>query len=122
VPNKQHPAGGAFWFRSAIGIIFFNLVVDLIGERCVRSYPTTDPWRLLIMHRLAIAQIIACCASFVCFTVYAGFIVRYWERRKRRHICLECGYDLRATPRRCPECGTFPEEFADPRTARGSIH
>ena len=39
-------------------------------------------------------------------------VVLIRNRRRRRGGCSTCGYDLRATPDRCPECGTVRESVS----------
>ena len=56
--------------------------------------------------------------GLVSWAVILAFEVRRHrsERRKARFAacqCVRCGYDLRATANRCPECGEVPSSHRD---------
>jgi hypothetical protein len=46
----------------------------------------------------------------VIFIWRAEFLARRKKKRRAAGRCVGCGYDLRATPGRCPECGQLTEK------------
>jgi hypothetical protein len=58
---------------------------------------------------LALASIPITGIPLLCWLIQA--LAEKWRTRARRPLglCPACGYDLRATPDRCPECGAVPE-------------
>ena len=47
--------------------------------------------------------------AWLALPLVAANVIVWWRRRRARAavgMCQVCGYDLRATPDRCPECGS----------------
>jgi hypothetical protein len=70
------------------------------------EWPYVAPWRA----RMVVVPWWLPTAGFSALPLY--MIVRHWRRARFRRLhpelCVRCGYDLRATPQRCPECGGVP--------------
>ncbi len=64
------------------------------------NYPTYSTW-----------VVVPCWAVGLAAALLPGLRIAAAYGRRTRHragLCPGCGYDLRATPDRCPECGTIP--------------
>lgn len=101
-----HSAGQAFF--SSLPAHSFNFEFTVTGTRLLEYRFIAIPYWPLV-------------AVFSLLPFRWAFI--WWRRRIRRRNgeCLHCGYNLWATPGRCPECGEVPgQPRKDARMALGA--
>jgi hypothetical protein len=94
------------------------LLAEGVGTMFAQPVDASGKKTELYLGRWLLARSASSWLFVVALAVPSAWIVTDAVRRLRRKEghCVECGYDLRASGDRCPECGTLRAD-AEPQTA-----
>ena len=84
----------------SVGGLEFARRDDSAKRQRVAHYAHVRGWSLVLPYWF---HVLATAVPAVVGLRVAGYLLR--RRRRLAGLCPACGYDLRATPARCPECG-----------------
>jgi hypothetical protein len=87
-----------------------------LGIRYGRS-PANDP-KAAPFFGLVLPFLLVVAATTILPLIWSALLFRGYRKRRQKlqGLCPVCGYDLRATPDHCPECGTVPELASLPKS------
>jgi uncharacterized paraquat-inducible protein A len=112
-------------YRTAAGYTYFLHIIDgsifLVRMPFVRFVigdvgPVQGPFVMveqIFVLRLPVILILSAITPCI-WTWFVSSRICRRRYREKHGLCLRCGYDLRATPERCPECGTAIAKVSPP--------
>lgn len=98
------------WKWASLHLIDMGVASLILGFLAFVLLPSTqhsnrkDAWEVLLTNCLIVASI-GFTVLGISFCAAHARRMKVRKHRIRAGLCLGCGYDLRASTERCPECG-----------------